>query len=141
MCVSDKSYTDFNGANRFPVPYLRRTNMATFEQVYAKILKQYNAMDVPQCVHCESVDTASVECGVIRLTMALSANCRKFKLIGNGLKPAKWFCNNCKSFFNEDGLEPLPKVAEHEPQSAKECVEAVEKHGGFTVSFEKLLPP
>ncbi len=114
--------------------------MATFSEVYEEILKQYNEMDVPQCIRCGSTDTASVECGVIRLTMALSANCRKFKLIGNGPKPAKWYCNNCKSFFNEDGLEPLPKVAEYEPQSAKECVEAVGKHGGFTVSFEKLLP-
>ena len=112
--------------------------MATFEQVYARILQQYNAMDVPQCVHCESTDTASVECGVIRLTMALSANCRKFKLIGNGPKPAKWYCNNCKAFFNEDGSEPLPEDAEYEPQNVEECVEAINQHGGFTISIEKL---
>ena len=115
--------------------------MATLEQVYAKILKQYNEMDVPQCVHCASTDTASVECGVIRLTMALSANCRKFKLIGNGPKPAKWYCNNCEAFFNEDGSEPLPEDGECEPQSVEECLEAMKKHGGFTMNINKLLSP
>ena len=113
--------------------------MATFEQVYAKILKQYNAMDVPQCVHCESVDTASVECGVIRLTMSLSATCRKFKLIGNGPKPAEWYCNSCRKFFNEDGSEPLSEDAEYEPQNVEECVEAMNKHGGFTMNINKLF--
>ncbi|MDB4365755.1 hypothetical protein N9Z08_02390 [Pirellulales bacterium] len=115
--------------------------MAAFGEVYAKILKQYNEMDVPQCVHCTSTDTASVECGIIRLTMALSANCRKFKLIGNGPKPAEWYCNSCKLFFNKDGSEPLPEDAEHEPQSVEECLEAMKKHGGFTMNINKLLSP
>mgnify|MGYP001254715082 CR=1 FL=1 len=114
--------------------------MATFGKNYEKILEQYNAMDVPQCIYCESPDTASVECGIIGLTMALSATCRKFKLIGNGPKPAEWYCNNCKKFFNEDGSEPLPEDTDYEPQSVEECVEAMKQHGGFTVSFEKLLP-
>ena len=51
--------------------------MAKFSEVYEEILELYNAMDVPQCIHCESSDTASVQCGVIRLTMALSANLQK----------------------------------------------------------------
>ena len=40
--------------------------MATFEEIYEGLLKRYNALDVPQCIYCESTDTASVECGVIR---------------------------------------------------------------------------
>ena len=34
--------------------------MANFGDVYERILEQYNAMDVPQCIHCESTDTSSV---------------------------------------------------------------------------------
>ena len=112
--------------------------MATFSEVYEKLLKRYNALDVPQCIYCESTDTASVECGVIRLTMSLSATCRKFKLIGNGPKPANWYCNSCKKLFNEDGSEPLSEDAEYSPQSVEECVEAMKLHGGFTVSFRDL---
>ena len=112
--------------------------MATFSEVYEEILKQYNEMDVPQCIRCGSTDTASVECGVIRLTMALSANCKKFKLIGNGPKPAAWYCNSCKKFFNEDGSEPLPDDAEYEPQNVEECIDALKEHGSSSVSFDKL---
>ncbi len=112
--------------------------MATFNEVYEGLLKRYNALDLPQCIHCGSADTATVQCGVIRLTMALSAKCRKFKLVGNGPKPAEWYCNSCEKFFNEDGSEPLPEDAEYEPQNAEECVEAMKKHGGFTVNIDKL---
>ena len=113
--------------------------MANFSEVYEEILERYNATDVPQCIHCESPDTASVECGIIGLTMALSATCRKFKLIGNGPKLAAWYCNECKQFFNEDGTPPLPEDCEQEPQTAAECVEAMDKHGGFTISLDTLL--
>jgi hypothetical protein len=129
----------FDGAKQFPVHSLRRRDMATFSEVYEKLLKRYNALDVPQCIHCESTDTAAVECGVIRLTMSLSATCRKFKLVGNGPKPAEWYCNSCKKFFNEDGSVPLPEDAEYEPQNLEECVQAMKKHGGFTMSVDKLL--
>ncbi len=114
--------------------------MSTFSEDYEEILQRYSAMDVPQCIHCESTDTASVECGVIRLTMVLSANCSKFKLIGNGPKPAEWYCNSCGKFFNEDGSEPLPEDAEYEPQNVEECVEAMKKHGGFTAAIENIFP-
>ncbi len=113
--------------------------MATFGRRYEEILKSYNAMDVPQCIYCKSPDTASVQCGVIGLTMALSAKCRKFKLIGNGPKLADWYCNECKQFFNEDGTPLLAENCEQEPKNAAECIESIEKHGGFTISFDKLL--
>ena len=113
--------------------------MAKFSEVYEEILEQFNAMNVPPCIYCESPDTASVQCGVIRLTMALSANCRKFKLIGNGPKLAEWYCNECEQFFNEDGTPPLPEDCEQEPQNAEECIEALKMHGGFTIGLDKLL--
>ena len=113
--------------------------MANFSEVYEEILEQFNAMDVPQCIYCECPDTASVQCGVIGLTMALSANCRKFKLFGNGPKIAEWYCNECKQFFNEDGTPPLSEDCEHEPKNAEECVAAIKNHSGFTISFDKLL--
>ena len=113
--------------------------MTSFDEVYKELLEQYNSMEVPKCVYCKSLDTASVQCGVIRLTMALSATCRKFKLIGNGPKLAEWYCNSCNEFFNEDGSAPLAEDCEHEPQNAEECIEAIEKHGGFTVSVDRLL--
>ena len=113
--------------------------MAAFGKRYEEILKSYNAMDVPQCIHCGGPDTASVQCGVIGLTMALSAKCRKFKLFGNGPKIAEWYCNECKQFFNEDGTPPLSEDCEHEPKNAEECVAAIKNHSGFTISFDKLL--
>ena len=113
--------------------------MANFSEVHEELLEQFNVMSVPRCIHCESPDTASVQCGVIRLTMALSAKCRKFKLIGNGPKIAEWYCNECKRFFNEDRTPPLPEDCEQEPQDVEECVEAMKKHGGFTISLDKIL--
>jgi hypothetical protein len=43
---------------------------------------------------------ASVQVGVIGLTIRLAATCRKFKLIANGPKPGNWFCNSCQQFFS-----------------------------------------
>ena len=112
--------------------------MANFSEAYKEILERYNSMEVPTCIHCGSPDTGSVEVGIIRLTMALSANCKKFKLVGNGPKPADWYCNDCGQFFNEDGSAPLPEDSEKEPQNAKECIEAMKQHGGFTMSLSRL---
>ena len=50
-----------------------------------------------------------------------------------------WYCNECKQFVNEDGTPTLPEDCEQEPQNAEECVEAMKKHGGFTISLDKLL--
>ena len=46
---------------------------------------------------------------------------------------------SASSSFNEDGTPPLPEDCEQEPQNAVECVEAIKKHGGFTIGFDKLL--
>ena len=48
-----------------------------------------------------------------------------------------------KSFFGEDGSEPLPEDAEYEPQSVEECVDATGEtwrvHSGHRRSFALKL--
>jgi hypothetical protein len=70
------------------------------DATYNRILKQYTEMDVPRCTHCGATDTASVQVGIIGLTIRLAATCRKFKLLANGPKPGSWFCHGCKEFFD-----------------------------------------
>lgn len=70
------------------------------EKVYQELYERFTRMEVPACTHCSSRNTASVQVGVIGLTIRLAATCRKFKLIGNGPKPGEWFCNSCQQFFS-----------------------------------------
>ena len=70
------------------------------DNVYQELYARFIRMEVPPCTQCGSHNTASVQVGVIGLTIRLAATCRKFKLIGNGPKPGKWFCNSCQKFFN-----------------------------------------
>lgn len=70
------------------------------EQVYQEIYSRFMQMEVPPCTQCDSLNTASVQVGVIGLTIRLAATCRKFKLIPNGPKPDNWFCNSCQQFFS-----------------------------------------
>ncbi len=70
------------------------------DKVYQELYARFMRMDVPPCTQCGSHNTASVQVGVIGLTIRLAATCRKFKLIGNGPKPGKWFCNSCQKFFS-----------------------------------------
>lgn len=69
-----------------------------------RLIRRFTEMEVPHCTHCGSEDTASVQVGVIGLTLRLAATCRKFKLIGDGPKPGEWFCHACRTFF--DTLTP-----------------------------------
>ncbi|MFM7292979.1 MAG: hypothetical protein ACKO6B_17350 [Planctomycetia bacterium] len=76
------------------------------EKVYQELYERFTRMEVPACTHCHSGNTASVQVGVIGLTIRLAATCRKFKLIGNGPKPGEWFCNSCHKFFNKPDGAP-----------------------------------
>lgn len=72
------------------------------EQSYPGIGGQMRAFDeetLPACSHCGSTDTARVQVGITGRTMGLAAATRKFKLIPNGPKPGKYFCNACEQFF------------------------------------------
>jgi hypothetical protein len=70
------------------------------EKVYQKLYQQFAWMEVPPCPRCGTCNTASVQVGVIGLTIRLAATCSKFKLIPNGPKPGNWFCNTCQQFFD-----------------------------------------
>lgn len=70
------------------------------EQVYQDQYRQFMRMEVPPCTRCGTSNTASVQVGVIGLTIRLAATCSKFKLIANGPKPGNWFCNSCGRFFD-----------------------------------------
>lgn len=70
------------------------------EEVYQEIYQRFTRMEVPPCTRCGASNTASVQVGVIGLTIRLAATCSKFKLIPNGPKPGNWFCNSCNKFFD-----------------------------------------
>ena len=72
----------------------------THNDHYERLHLRFTEMEVPRCTCCGGSDTASVQAGVIGLTIRLAATCRKFKLIGNGPKPGEWFCHGCESFFD-----------------------------------------
>lgn len=80
------------------------------EQVYQEQYQRFMKMETPPCTRCGTSNTASVQVGVIGLTIRLAATCRKFKLIPNGPKPGNWFCNSCGRFFD---------VPYDQPQGAK----------------------
>jgi len=54
----------------------------------------------PACPRCGAGDIADVGAGVIGRTIALAAATTKFKLIANGPRRGKYFCNACSKFFN-----------------------------------------
>ena len=70
------------------------------EQVYQEQYRRFMRMEVPPCTRCGSSTTASVQVGVIGITIRLAATCPKFKLIANGPKPGEWFCLSCGRFFD-----------------------------------------
>lgn len=70
------------------------------EKVYQELYLRFIQMEVPACTQCGSRNTASVQVGVIGLTIRLAATCRKFKLTPNGPKPGDWFCHSCQQFFS-----------------------------------------
>jgi hypothetical protein len=70
------------------------------EQVYQEQDKRFMQLEVPPCPRCGTCNTASVQVGVIGITIRLAATCHKFKLIPNGPKPGEWFCNSCGRFFD-----------------------------------------
>jgi hypothetical protein len=61
---------------------------------------RFEEATLPICPRCGSKNTADVQCGVIGRTINIAAATTKFKLIANGPKPGKYFCNTCSEFFN-----------------------------------------
>ena len=65
-----------------------------------KTILYFEKATLPVCSRCGSEDTADVQCGIIGRTINIAAATTKFKLIANGPKPGKYFCNACNECFN-----------------------------------------
>ncbi|TLU82922.1 MAG: hypothetical protein FDX30_07540 [Chlorobium sp.] len=65
-------------------------------------IRSFEEADLPACSQCKSQDTAAVNVGIIPRTMYIAGATTKFKLIPNGPKPGKYFCNTCKRFFDKE---------------------------------------
>jgi hypothetical protein len=63
-------------------------------------VRYFEEAKFPSCAHCGSTDTASVQIGVIGRTIAIACRTRKFHLIANGPRSGKYYCHNCKQYFD-----------------------------------------
>lgn len=73
------------------------------DQLYPGLKSQvqsFENMELQACANCDSADTASVQVGLIGRTMSLAGATTKFRLVANGPKPGKYFCNQCNEFFS-----------------------------------------
>ncbi len=52
------------------------------------------------CPSCGADSTADVQCGIIGRTINIAAATTKFKLVPNGPRPGRYFCNSCQTFFD-----------------------------------------
>lgn len=68
--------------------------------IWEMILRLENSV-LPSCHYCRGNDTAIVQCGIIGRTIHIAGATSKFKLITNGPRPGKYFCNQCGKFFGE----------------------------------------
>ncbi len=72
---------------------------ATYPGIRNSILA-FESAALPACSHCRSSNTADVQVGVIGRTINIAAATTKVKLISNGPKFGKYFCNCCEKFFD-----------------------------------------
>ncbi|MEO8143117.1 MAG: hypothetical protein ABI654_02790 [Betaproteobacteria bacterium] len=73
------------------------------EAMYPGILKSilwFEGAVLSACPRCGSSDTANVQVGIVGRTVTIAAATSKMKLIPNGPKPSKYFCNACNKFFD-----------------------------------------
>jgi hypothetical protein len=64
-------------------------------------ISEFEAAELPHCSHCESANTADVQVGLIQRTINLTAATTKFRLVPNGPKPGRYFCNDCNQYFGD----------------------------------------
>lgn len=77
--------------------------LAHMEELYPGIIEsimRFENADLPPCVHCGSENTASVQVGVIGRTMHIDVSTTKIRLLLNGPKPGKYYCNACKKYYD-----------------------------------------
>ena len=63
-------------------------------------VRYFEEAKLPECIHCGSSDTASVQIGIVGQTIAIAGRTRKFKLIPNGPRPGRYFCHACRKYFD-----------------------------------------
>jgi DNA-directed RNA polymerase subunit RPC12/RpoP len=84
---------------------------------FSESVERWEASQLPRCPHCGSDETAKVSAGLVGRSIRLAAATTKIRLLANG-HPADYYCNRCKSYFNEnEGEHGGPK----------------HKGGGFTI--------
>jgi hypothetical protein len=64
-----------------------------YKGIIEHIMSFENAI-LPPCPHCQSDNTADVQVGVIGRTIAIAGATTKFRLIPNGPKPGRYYCND-----------------------------------------------
>jgi hypothetical protein len=62
-------------------------------------INRFEEAEFPKCPNCGSMDTASVQIGIMGRTIYIAAATTKVHLIPNGPKPGDYFCNKCNKHF------------------------------------------
>ena len=65
---------------------------------FIEMVNHFENADIPICPFCGSNDTATVNVGIIRLTMYLTMATTKFHLRANE-RPGDYYCNACKKYY------------------------------------------
>ena len=73
------------------------------EEEYERLYQRFRRLEVPPCPRCGSMCTATVQVGIIGLTIRLAATCPKIHLLPNGPKPGAWYCKSCSGYFDVPG--------------------------------------
>ena len=58
---------------------------------FKEVLLRFESATLPAYPHCGSANTASVQVGLVGITINLAAATTKFKLVPNGPKPGNFF--------------------------------------------------
>lgn len=77
---------------------------AHYQGFIRQVIKWENAI-LPSCTKCGSYDTADVNVGIVSRTIHLAGATTKFKLIPNGPRPGRFYCNTCEAFFSAAGWD------------------------------------
>jgi len=85
---------------------ISKEDLEQMESQHPGIIEQIMSFEnaqLPTCTHCGSEKTADVQVGIIGRTIYITTATTKFHLIPNGPRPGRYFCNQCRKFF--DGQE------------------------------------
>jgi predicted nucleic-acid-binding Zn-ribbon protein len=60
---------------------------------------------IPACPRCGSENTAEAQVGIVGRSISIATATNKIKLIPNGPKPGKYFCNTCRGLFDQKVID------------------------------------